>query len=222
MRIEELTGGTAITFLVLVNGEQLAFDSKIQEAYPQKHFVLADPIFHNDKIISFRGKNIIVNLLVTTEDEKPQLFQNITITTMKKSDATLCYQISTMAESKPYNRRENFRCYVGVPSSMQGSANTTAHDVIIRDVSLSGFSVTCNYDIKLQTGQTVHTVLNDYIEEIPEKFSFHLYGIIVRIQEFDDGKVLYGCRFNNYVAGLESYIMKKERIRLRHSNGGSL
>lgn len=222
MRIEELTIGTDITFLVIINGEQLSFNSKIQEVYPKKHFVLADAVFHNEKIISFRGKNIIVNLLVTTQDDKPQLFKNITVTTMKKTDGSLCYNLTTIAESKPYNRRESYRCYVGVPSSMQCGPNRAAVEVIIRDVSVSGFSVTCETNMDLQPNQTMHVVLNDYIEELAEKFSFHLYGLIARVQEFDDGKVLYGCRFNSYVTGLEAYIMKKERIRLRNSNGGKL
>lgn len=222
MRIEELTPGTAITFLVIINGQQLSFNSKIQEVYPKKHLVLADSICHDGKIVSFRGKNVIVNLLVTTQDEKPQLFKNITVTTMKKPDDSLCYNLSTVAESKPYNRRETYRCYVGIPSSMQLGPNRPAHDVIIRDVSISGFSVTCDTNMKLRENQVVHVVLNDYIEELAENFSFHLYGIIVRIQEFDDGKVLYGCRFNKYISGIESYIMKKERIRLRNTNGGKL
>lgn len=222
MRIEELTTGTNITFLVIINGEQLSFNSKIQEVYPKKHFVLADAVYHNEKIISFRGKNIIVNLLVTTQDEKPQLFKNITVITMKKPDGSLCYSLTTITESKPYNRRESYRCYVGVTSSMQCGPNRAATEVIIRDVSISGFSVTCDTNMELQPNQTIHVVLNDYIEELAENFSFHLYGIVARIQEFDDGKVLYGCRFNNFVRGLEAYIMKKERIRLRNSNGGKL
>lgn len=222
MRIQELTPGTTITFLIIISGQQLAFNSKIQEVYPKKHLVLAEPIYHEGKIVSFHGKNVIVNLLVESADDKPQLFKNITVTTMKKPDGSLCYSLATVAESKPYNRRECYRCYVGVPSSIQGGSNRAAYDAIIRDVSVSGFSVTCDEYLGLEPNQTVHVVLNDYIGELAENFSFHLYGLIVRIQEFEDGKVLYGCRFNNFVAGLENYIMKKERIRLRNSNGGKL
>ena len=49
-----------------------------------------------------------------------------------------------------------------------------------------------------------------------------MYGLLTRTQELENGKILYGCRLNNPVPGLEAYIMKKERLRLKKSNGGNL
>ncbi len=65
----------------------------------------------------------------------------------------------------------------------------------------------------------VHTVFNDQIEETRKSFSFHLYGVIVRKQEMENGLIVYGCKFNNKVPGLESYIRLMERIRLSNKNG---
>ena len=53
-------------------------------------------------------------------------------------------------------------------------------------------------------------------------YSFHLYGLIARIQELDNGKVLYGCKLTGPVPGLDKYIMEKERLRLKSTNGGNL
>lgn len=218
MQIEEIPAGASITFLITISGEHLTFDSKIQAVYPKKHLVLADPVYHKDKVISFHGPKMIVNILVSFDDEKPQLFKNVTVTTMKKADGSLCYNLSTRAESKPYNRRENFRCFIGIPTVMQCGANHSTHDIVIRDVSMTGFSVACDSEVELNSNQVIHVVLNDYIAELAENFSFQLYGIVVRIQELDNGKIIYGCRTNSRVIGLESYIMKKERIRLQKSN----
>lgn len=222
MRIEELTPGLAVTFLVTINKEFISFETKIQEVYPRKHLILAEPIYYNGKIVSFRGTNIMVDVLVKRGDEKPQLFKNVTVTTMKKPDGTLCYNLETIAESKPYNRRQHFRCYVGLPTVVQFGQNRSAQDAIIRDVSLSGFSVTCSKDIEISPNQIVHTLFHDYIEELDEKFSLHLYGLIVRTHELENGKIVYGCRLNSRVSGLDNYIAKKERIRLRKTNGGKL
>lgn len=220
MRIEEITPGTAITFLINIGGERLSFDSTIQEVYPKKHLVLAGAVYRDQKVLSFRGKNIIVNLLVSPSDDKPQLFKNVSVTTMKKADQTFCYNLSTLAESKPYNRRECYRCFIGAHTVIRCGPNKTTHDAVIRDVSITGFSVTCDNDIEIPPNQVIHTVLNDYIEELAENFSFQLYGIVVRIQELENGKIVYGCRLNNRVIGLENYIMKKERIRIRQNSGG--
>jgi len=61
--------------------------------------------------------------------------------------------------------------------------------------------------------------MNDYIADLAENFSFHLYGIVVRKQDLDDHRVVYGCKLNTPVKGLEVYIVKKERIRLMHERG---
>ena len=170
MRIEELVPELAITLFVNINGEQLTFETKILEVYPKKRLVLAEAIYHNEKVVTFRAKNILVDLLVTLGDNKPELFKNITVTLVKKADGTLCYNLSTFAESKPYNRRENFRCYVGIPSTVQCGSNKAAHVGIIRDVSVNGFAVVSDEDINLAQGQILHVVLKDYFEETAEKF----------------------------------------------------
>ncbi len=219
MRIEDLTADLPITFLVTIDKEFISFETKVQNVYPRKHLVLADAIYYNGKIVSFHGANIQVDVLVQKPAEKPQLFKDVTVTTMRKPDGSLCYNLATDAESKPYNRRQHFRCYVGLPSIVQFGSNKSAQDAIIRDVSLSGFSVTCPKDVELQEHQIVHALFNDYIDELDEKFSLHLYGLIVRSYELENGNIVYGCRLNSRVSGLDNYIAKKERIRLRKTNG---
>jgi len=68
-------------------------------------------------------------------------------------------------------------------------------------------------------GQIVHTVLNDNLEEIYENYSFQIYAIIVRKEELDNGKVIYGCLLNSRMPGLDKYIMTKERLRLQSTRG---
>jgi len=220
MRIEELTVGTAVTFMVNVNGEHLTFDSHIQDIFPKKHLVLADAVLQNEKIISFRGKNISVDLLAVFVNEKPQLFENVTITPMRKSDNTLCYNIASPEEGKTYNRRGSYRCFVGVPTSFLPAPGKMPVDVLVKDVSINGFAITCPGDLELHENQIVHIQMEDYIEELGEKYSFHLCGIVVRSQPLENGNIVYGCKLNNPIGGLEHYIMKKERVRLKKNNTG--
>lgn len=222
MRIEELKPGQEITLLVYVKNNSLAFTSKVQEVNPLKHIIFADAVFQGEKPISFRGKGVILNVLASVGDEKPHLFKNVSSTLLKRSDGTLCYSLTTIAESVTYNRRKNFRCYVGIETSIRIGSNRAAHEAIIRDVSSTGFAVVCDNDVKFLPGHLVHVVLNDQIEEYGEKFFFHLYGLVSRIQELENGKTVYGCRLNNHVNGLDAYIMKKERYRLKHNSGSNL
>ena len=142
-------------------------------------------------------------------------------TLLRRSDGTLCYSLTTIAESVAYNRRQNFRCYVGIETSIQVGTNRAAHEAIIRDVSSNGFAVVCDSNVKFPSGSLVHVILNDKIEEFGEHYNFHLYGLVARIQELENGRTVYGCRLNNHVAGLDSYLMKKERNRLKKNSYSS-
>lgn len=221
MRIEELRPGQELTLFVSVNNNSLVFTSKVQEVNARKHMVFADAVFQDGKPISFRGKGVILNVLAATGDEKPHLFKNVSNTLLRRSDGTLCYSLTTIAESVAYNRRENFRCYVGIETSIRIGSNRAAYEAIIRDVSSNGFAVVCDSDVKFRPGSLVHVILNDQIEEFGERYTFHLYGLIARVQELENGRVVYGCRLNNHVAGLDSYLMKKERNRLKKNSYGN-
>ena len=42
-----------------------------------------------------------------------------------------------------------------------------------------------------------------------------MYGIVVRSQDLENGKIVYGCKLNNHVGGLENYVALKERMNLK-------
>ena len=219
MKINELSANLPITFLVTIDKEFISFETQIQNVSAKKNIVFADAIFYNDKIVSFNGTNIRVDVLVQKPAEKPQVFKNVKIITVRKPDGSLCYSIATNEESKPYNRRQHFRCHLGLPSILQVGSDHTSQNAIIRDVSLSGFSVTCPKNVELKERQIIHALFNDYIDELGEKYSLHLYGLIVRSYELENGQIVYGCRLNSRVSGLDNYIAKKERIQLRNVSG---
>lgn len=215
MYIDELTPEQSVTLIANVNGEELSFDTKIQEVNSKKKLVLAEPVFRDAKVITFRNTNIALDLLVNMGDEQPYIFKNITITLMKRADGSLCYNITAPTEGRSYNRRQNFRCFIGSEVNMQYGANHLTCPAILRDVSHTGFAVVCMEQVVLEEGQVIHVHLKDHIEATDEYFQFHLYGIVVRKQDMQKGRVLYGCRLNNRVIGLDNYIMKKERLRIR-------
>ena len=75
MQIDDLTAGLSLSFLINLNTEQLQFESKILEVYPRRHTLLAQGVFTDDKIISFRGKGLVVDLIVTLPEDKAATVQ---------------------------------------------------------------------------------------------------------------------------------------------------
>ncbi len=222
MHLEELSAGLGVTFYVNIANaaQQLTFESRITEVNPKKHLVLVEAIIREDKVLSFKGKlGISVDLVVALPDEKPLLFQHITMETLKMPDDSFCYNIISDKDGIPYNRRNSFRCFIGTPTYIRSGKDMEEHEVILRDASASGFSITCDSTVTLEIGQLVHVLLEDYIEEINKNYSFHLYGMVVRSQELDNGKLVYGFKLNNKVGGLENYLTQKERIRIKKNRG---
>lgn len=221
MRIEELTPQQSITLLVIVKDQQLEFSSSVLECLPRRHMIIAAPILKDGKIISFNAKGILIHLIVTFPDQKPIVFQNVTINTAKNNDNSFCYTITTLAESREFNRRGAFRCFIGINTHIRVGNNSSALDATIKDISTTGFSFMVSPKIEINEKETVHAVVNDHIEETAKNYSFHLFGLIIRHYKLENGNIVYGCKLTNKVVGLDSYIMEKERIRLQKSRGNS-
>lgn len=216
MRIEELNPSTSLTFFVLAGDQKLEFPSTVLETYPRKHMIIAEPILKNNKIVSFSGEGVQVHLIANFTDQRPHIFQNIKILTSKNSDDSFCYVITCASESKEYNRRGAFRCFVGLSTMVRVSSEKDALEAIIKDVSVTGFAFTLSaLDDELPVGATVHMVLNDFIEETGKNYSYQLMGNIVRSYSLESGKKVYGCQMTNRVIGLDRYLTEKERIRIQ-------
>lgn len=222
MRIEELTAGCNISFYVKIGKEQqLVFESSIIDVNPKKKLVLSEAILKNGKVLAFKGNGISIDMVAALAEGKPYFFENITIEPLRLADNTFCYNLSCANNGVPYNRRGSYRCFIGNPVFLRNSKEMKEYTVILRDVSATGFSITCDQttELDLSTNQMVHVLLEDYLEEIDQNFTFHLYGLMVRKQEMENGKILYGFKLNSSVIGLDNYLTQKERLRIKKNRG---
>ena len=222
MRIEELTAGCNITFYVKIGGEQpLVFESSIIEVNPKRRLVFSEAILKNGKVLAFKGHAISVDMVAALPEGKPFLFENITVEPLRLANNSFCYSLSSVKEGVPYNRRGSYRCFIGNAVFLRNSKEMKEYSVILRDVSVTGFSVTCDQttELELVPNQLVHVLLEDYLEEIDQSFSFHLYGLMIRRQEMENKKILYGFRLNSSIPGLDNYLTQKERLRIKKSRG---
>lgn len=220
MYIDELEKGQKITLSVKIGTETVDFETTVQDSLPKKHAILADVVKDNDKVVSFNSSNIFIDLNVYPSDSAPIVFRKVRVILYKDKSGSIFYAITTNSQSVVVNRREAFRIFVGANVVAQKGMNKSANDVILKDLCSQGFSITVdNKDIEYEINQTVHIVYNDRIEETCQNFSFHLYGIIIRKDEIENGKTVYGCKLNSRVPGLENYVMLKERIRIKNKNG---
>lgn len=215
MRIYDLEPGREITILILIGSQSMEFESEVIGGVPLKQMIYAKPVIKNNKVLTFSGKGISANVVITGKDTKPLIFRNAAFSTMKGKDGKLCYGIVSHADAVEFNRRDSFRCPVDVPSVAQIGLERDTYNIIIRDVSINGFSFCFTNDsVTAEIGQFVHTTLNDFIDGLFENFTFKLFGLIVREAELSNGKHIYGCKIVQQQKGIDAYIAKKERMLL--------
>lgn len=220
MKLSELSIDQPITILVTIGDQKMEFPSAIESTNPRKKISYLAPIMREGKILNFNGKGILTSILVQLPESKPLVYHNVMLNTLKKDDGTFCYGIQSNEEGVEINRRGAFRCSIGIQTVLRIGLDRTTYDVTIRDVSLTGFSfVFANFEQTTEVGKMVHAVLNDYLEDTCENFSFQLYARIVRMEELENGKTIYGCKMEEKVRGLDSYIAKKERARMHNQRG---
>lgn len=153
---------------------------------------------NNGQILKF--DNININIIYTNADGIPYIWMNSTIVYYQGQ-----YLLQVKADGgRRHNRRNSFR--VGV--SHYAKLRITGHgevEVVVRDVSLTGFSIT---DRKKELGlsQGTHALLR--YEDIGHELE--LEGNVVRIEETDE-YIIYGFVITKSCRDLSSYVNLKQR-----------
>ena len=108
------------------------------------------------------------------------------------------------------NRRGSFRVGVSVLASLVRNTDETVN-VYVRDVSASGYSITTEKE--LAVGEQICIRFDDMGMRLP------LIGTIVRMEEVDETKKIYGVQMIKPPAIMENYINAKQRDILRKKRG---
>ena len=152
----------------------------------------------NGQVLKF--DNVNINVIYTNAEGIPYIWMNCTI---------VFYQGQYLLQVKPdggrrHNRRNSFR--VGV--SHYAKLRVTGHgevEVVVRDVSLTGFSITDRKkDLNLAQGTHVLLRYEDAGHEL------ELEGNVVRIEETEE-YVIYGFVITKSCRDLSSYVNLKQR-----------
>ena len=144
--------------------------------------------------------NIIINVVYTNEEGIPYIWLSSTIVYYQGQ-----YLLQVKADGgRRHNRRNSFR--VGVSHyaklRMAGHGET---EVVVRDISLTGFSIT-DRKKSLNLTAVTHGVLR--YEDIGHELE--LEGNVVRIEETDD-YIIYGFVITKSCKDLSSYVNTKQR-----------
>ena len=152
----------------------------------------------NGQVLKF--DNITINVVYTNPEGIPYLWMNSTIVYYQGQ-----YLMQVKADGgRRHNRRNSFR--VGVSHSARLRVPGDGEDdVLVRDVSLTGFSITDhNMLLTIKTGARAILRFEDIGHEL------ELEGNLVRVVE-EDNYMIYGFVITRSCRDLSSYVNLKQR-----------
>lgn len=214
MLLQEMTEDNNLIIELSMNGQKYEFPSKVIRIVNQG--VLVEPIRINGKILSFNssGGGIMVSVYMIRDSKPPMLWKGVAVNSIREDNGTF-YKISANGEGFEVNRRGAFRLFIGISGVAQLGTNRKAVDVIVKDVSESGFSFVGTEDMDNVINMPVRLVFADFNQ------NYSLMGIIVRKVVIGENKIVYGCRLGVRNANLEQYISQKQRQMLSMNRGNS-
>lgn len=196
MKLSEIKPGENIILVVSKDAKRIQMEAHIMQVHSED---TSEIVLHNhqDKMLIF--KNVDISVQYQNGTSLPVQWNSASIQTIPGH-----YVLRARSEGKPYNRRNCFRVGVSAEGSMIGNGKSPKN-VTIRDVSLSGFSITDKFDtLDIKPADLVTVEFND------EDTKIRLEGRAVRVDKQTD-KTIYGFVITCICSNLPPYIMIKQR-----------
>ncbi|MCR5216380.1 MAG: PilZ domain-containing protein [Lachnospiraceae bacterium] len=207
MKLNELEVGSNVDITASSEGQKLIFHTTI--AVVDEEIVLVEAILEDEKTVGFKGVNSSV--VAIFEGETPVLFTDVEIKLVKYKGGVY-HQLICAKEGGKYNRRRDFRCFLGVPGKYNSSEES--FDVTVKDIAAHGVAFVCAND-SLEIGRPA-AVSFEY-NELP----IVLRGTLVRKMEVENGKVVYAIEFKAANHKLEKIVNEKQRADLAKKNASN-
>lgn len=138
-----------------------------------------------------------LEFIYISEDGIPYIWKKAKIVHFKNN-----YVLQIKGDGTKYNRRMTYRVSITQSAQLRTSDNAI-YNVIVKDVSLTGFSVLDKKDelhLAMKDGVTI------FFEDIDH--TIDLYGTVIRLEERDDS-IIYGFTIRRSCLDLPSYITTK-------------
>ena len=212
MRLNEIKQDASVTISVGIGLQVLEFNTVAKEVYDDR--VFCEPITQNDKMVGFSTKGLVLSMIVADAEEgKAYKFANVKIRNIKTQKGELFHEVSCKTDGKLINRRGACRVWLGEDGVAVVGLGGKPFDVTIKDISISGIAFICSKDQDIPDGSIVHLTFFDE----PTNSKFSLGALIVRSEEMEKNRMMYGCRLNQESPAIAKFVNEKQREKLRAS-----
>lgn len=196
IKLSELAEESRITLQVHTKDNHLTFDAYIRQHVKNNvAFIILES--NDSKKLVF--DNVQIDMECSPDGLTPFIWRNIKMVSYKEG-----YLIQALTDGVKNNRRGFFRVGVSQPAKILTYGLGT-NQVMVRDLSLSGFSVT---DRRKELRLGIGDELSIHFEDLGH--SLTLTGRVVRTEEQEE-TTIFGLEICNMCKDLSSYLSVKQR-----------
>lgn len=203
MKLVDLKENTKLQIDISFKENKLQYEAVVK--FSAFSGVFVEPIKQGEKMLEFNTGKLMISVTAEIEGAQPVKWRECVIKAVKYKNEVY-HMITSRKGGLQVNRRGRFRLAMGYTGTVRVGANTGTLNVVVHDLSSSGFSFTTEKDIE-NLNQSVHLVFVDSDNDT----SFNLLGDIVRKQDWNNDRFLYGCKFRTTNLMVDYYIAKKQR-----------
>lgn len=211
MLISEMTAGMAVQIVAARGVRSMEFATNVIDFDGRN--VKIDPIYQGNKLVGFDNPGIILSMyVVSPADNRVYVYTGVTIKSYRVSDGTV-YQVveCRSEEGRVTNRRGAHRVWIGVTGSLMMGESKHEYRVTIKDISATGIAFVCDENIEVNMGMPITLSFTD--EE--NRKNFRLMATVVRSDNSEYKRVIYGCKFKEESNILSKYVNEKQRQNLK-------
>jgi len=212
VRFTEAHAGDNLIIQVTLGIQNIDLPSKVVDIRGEN--LIVNIIYYNGKMLNLSAEDVEINIMLIRQNKSPIIWKNVNCKLLNENGQQF-YQLTATSDGYENNRREAFRLFVGNNGIAQMGINENVLNVIVKDVSENGFSFVASVDTEMAVGKPVRIVFSDL------DIMFSLMGIIVRKENIDKKKVIYGCKLSVKNNELTKYINSKQRQNISSGKGSN-
>lgn len=201
VKLSEIEENSQITLLVKNKDNSMEINGSVIRHVRENIALISLDYDTTQRLIFERVK---IDMEYCHENEVPYIWRNVKIVNYKHD-----YILQVFSDGMKYNRRDSFRVGVSVVAEFRKGGRK--QQVLIRDISMSGFAIS---DRKKELGLSKGDEVFVKYEDIGHYLD--LAGRVVRIEERED-MIIYGLEICNLCKDLSSYVSIKQRRNNGHS-----
>lgn len=169
-----------------------------------KHGIMVDEIHDEGSPISFRSEKVKNDLYWIDEGKPPIVWEDVSIFRVKRKGESF-HAIAQKRVGYKLNRRNSFRVPVGNRGVARLGVSRKTANVVVKDVSCSGFAIIVEPEHIIEMGDSIRVVYDDI------GLNVALNGFCVRKEKLRDGRNVYGCVLDAFYGEIREYVNRKQQ-----------